>query len=215
VTRSFSAEVPFVEVIRQLSYRPDRLALPSPLFHEFAHQPRSVFTVTQGTEGLQIPRMVAPLLGSRDDMMDLEALPDIPTSSPSSGCVIHLPPPPSEVHAAILTNVAVPSLHRALHSDPDQATDQIRGAIGVSRCSIPRKGVLPWSFRSGASCRKGTGQDAQTWLDHLCLIGPGTDKRSTMLYRRAAEALPWSHGRRTNVEAGPRRGIGSIEGCSS
>jgi hypothetical protein len=131
VTRSFSAEVPFVEVIRQLSYRPDRLALPSPLFHEFAHQPRSVFTVTQGTEGLQIPRMVAPLLGSRDDMMDLEALPDIPTSSPSSGCVIHLPPPPSEVHAAILTNVAVPSLHRALHSDPDQATDQIRGAIGV------------------------------------------------------------------------------------
>jgi hypothetical protein len=77
--------------------------------------------------------MIASLLGARDDMMDLKALPDIATFSSTDVRVEYLPSSPSEVVTTILANAAVPPQHRALNPYPDQATDQIRRAIGIGK----------------------------------------------------------------------------------
>jgi hypothetical protein len=58
---------------------------------------------------LQIPGMIAPLLGARDNMMDLKALPDVSAASPVMDYVMHLSSRPSEVLSAILANETVPA----------------------------------------------------------------------------------------------------------
>ncbi len=85
----------------------------------------------------QVARMVAPLLGARDDVMDLKAFPNISAAPSTSVWVEYLPSSPPEVVAAILANVMVSPQDGALQPDPDQASDQIRGAIGVGGLDGP------------------------------------------------------------------------------
>jgi hypothetical protein len=104
-----ATEIPDIALIGYLPHPSNELSLPDSLFHDAHHQDRRISSVACGAKRLQIPRVVAPLLGSRDYMMDLEALPDISTSSPPSGRIVYLPSSIPEVSAAILANVAVPS----------------------------------------------------------------------------------------------------------
>jgi len=143
---SLATEIPDIALIGHLPHASNELSLPASPFHDAHHQVRRIFSVACGAKCLQISRMVAPLLGSRDDVMDLEALPDVAAPSSTIVCVERLPSSPSEVGTTILAIITVSPQHCALHSDPDQATDQIRGAIGVWQLGGPL-GKIPLAIR--------------------------------------------------------------------
>lgn len=99
-------------------------------------------------EGHQVTGMIAPSPGPRDDVMHLQALPPVATSTAAERGIEHLAPPFAERYTAPLASVAVPPQHRVLHPIPYQAPDQVGSVVPIWQlaCSI---GKVPLALRPG------------------------------------------------------------------
>ena len=79
----------------------------------------------------KVPRVIAPSHGAWDDMMHLQTLPPMTAPSSAESWVEDLSPPLAKNHAALLTTIAVPSQHRALHAAPYQAAHRVGRMVRI------------------------------------------------------------------------------------